>query len=54
MDVPVVRRAQGWVVLTTWQEQERPKVVFAVAEDRVVTASYAAVPTAGGWLFIEL
>lgn len=52
--MPAVRRAQGWVVLTTWEEQARPKVVFAVAEDRVITASYAAVPTAGGWLVIEL
>jgi beta-lactamase regulating signal transducer with metallopeptidase domain len=54
VDMPVVRRAQGWVVLTTWEEQERPRVVFAVTEDRVITASYAAVPTAGGWLVIQL
>ncbi len=51
-DMP--RRAQGWVVLTAWEERERPRVVFAVTEDRVITPSYAAVPTAGGWLFIQL
>ena len=54
VDMPVVRRAQGWVVLTTWEEQERPRVVFAVTADRVITSSYAAVPTAGGWLVIQL
>ena len=54
VDMPVVRRAQGWVVLTTWEEQERPRVVFAVTEGRVITPSYAAVPTAGGWLVIQL
>ena len=53
VDMPVARRAQGWVVLTTWEEQERPRVVFAVTE-RVITSSYAAVPTAGGWLVIQL
>jgi beta-lactamase regulating signal transducer with metallopeptidase domain len=54
VDTRTVRRAQGWVVLTTWEEQTRPRVVFAVTEDRVITSSYAAVPTAGGWLVIEL
>jgi beta-lactamase regulating signal transducer with metallopeptidase domain len=54
VDTRTVRRAQGWVVLTTWEVQARPRLVFAVTEDRVTTSSYAAVPTAGGWLFIQL
>ncbi len=52
VDMP--RRRQGWVVLTTWEDRERPRVVFTVTEDRVITPSYAAVPTAGGWLVIQL
>jgi len=54
VDMPMVRRAQGWVVLTTWEVQARPRVVFTVTEDRVIASSYAAVPTSGGWLVIEL
>jgi BlaR1 peptidase M56 len=54
VDMRTVRRPQGWIVLTTWAERERPRVVFAVTEDRVITPSYAAVPTAGGWLVIQL
>lgn len=49
-----VRGAQGWVVLTAWEQQERPRIVFTVNGDRVITPSYAAVPTAGGWLIIQL
>jgi beta-lactamase regulating signal transducer with metallopeptidase domain len=49
-----VRRAEHWVVLASWEEQERPRMVFAVTEGRVISASYAAVPVAGGWLVIQL
>jgi hypothetical protein len=52
--MPQVRRAQHWVVLASWEEQERPRMVFAVTEGRVISASYAAVPVAGGWLVIQL
>jgi len=41
------------VVLTSWDEPERPRMIFTVTE-RVISASYAAVPTAGGWLVIQL
>jgi BlaR1 peptidase M56 len=42
------------VVLSSWDEMERPRMVFAVTEGRVISASYAAVPTAGGWLVFQL
>jgi hypothetical protein len=52
-----MRRAERWVVLTSWEEQERPRMMFAVTEGpegRVISTSYAAVPVAGGWLVIQL
>jgi hypothetical protein len=52
--MPQVRRADRWLVLTSWEEQERPRMVFAVTEERVISTSYAAVPIAGGWLIIQL
>jgi hypothetical protein len=52
--MPEVQRAQRLVVLTSWDETERPRVVFAVTEERVISTSYAAVRTAGGWLVFEL
>jgi beta-lactamase regulating signal transducer with metallopeptidase domain len=48
-----MRGTQRWVVLTSWDGMERRRVVFAVTE-RVISTSYAAVPTAGGWLVIQL
>jgi beta-lactamase regulating signal transducer with metallopeptidase domain len=52
--MPELRRAQGFVVLTSWDESERPGLVFAVTEERVISTSYAAVRTPGGWLVIQL
>jgi beta-lactamase regulating signal transducer with metallopeptidase domain len=55
--MPRMRRAERWVVLTSWEEQERPRMMFAVTEgpeDRVISTSYAAVRVAGGWLVIQL
>jgi hypothetical protein len=51
---PRMRRAQGWLVLTSWDGMERQRMVFAVTEERVISTSYAAVPTPGGWLVIQL
>ncbi|MGD0443410.1 MAG: M56 family metallopeptidase [Edaphobacter sp.] len=48
------RRAQNLLVLTSWDETDVPRVVFAVAEERVISTSYAAVRTPGGWLVIQL
>ncbi len=42
------------LVLSSWEEQQRPRMVFAVTEGRFISTSYAAVPTAGGWLVIQL
>jgi beta-lactamase regulating signal transducer with metallopeptidase domain len=50
---PRMDRTQRWVVLTSWDGTERQRMVFAVTE-RVISTSYAAVPTAGGWLIIQL
>ena len=52
--VPRMRRAEGWVVLTSWDGTSRTRIVFAVTEGRVISTSYAAVPTPGGWLVIQL
>jgi bla regulator protein blaR1 len=52
--IPDVRSAQRLVVLTSWDETERPRVIFAVTEERVISTSYAAVRTAGGWLVFQL
>ncbi len=52
--MPELRRPRGVVVLTSWDVTERPGVIFAVTEERVISASYAAVRTAGGWLVIQL
>jgi beta-lactamase regulating signal transducer with metallopeptidase domain len=52
--MPQIRRAEHWVMLTSWEEQERPRMVFAVTEERVISTSYAAVRVAGGWLVIQL
>jgi hypothetical protein len=41
-------------VTVTWDESERPGVVFSVTQERVIFTSYAAVPTVGGWLVIQL
>jgi hypothetical protein len=53
-----VQQVRGWVVLTSWDRSgdgpERPRMVFAEAQERVISISYAAVPTAGGWLIIQL
>jgi beta-lactamase regulating signal transducer with metallopeptidase domain len=48
--MPQTRRL---VMLSSW-EQVRPRMVFTVTEERVIFTSYAAVPTAGGWLVIQL
>ena len=42
-----------YVVLTSWDESGRP-ILFTVNAERVFSSSYAAVPTAGGWLLIQL
>jgi hypothetical protein len=53
-----VRPARGWVLLTSWDEPERPGMVLSGGlpgmQERVISISYAAVPTAGGWLVIQL
>jgi beta-lactamase regulating signal transducer with metallopeptidase domain len=46
------RPVQGWIVLTTWHEPVRRGSVGA--EERDFYPSYAAVPTPGGWLVIQL
>jgi hypothetical protein len=48
------RMRQRWVVLTSWEESARPRVVLAVSDDQVFASSYAAVPTPDGWLVIQL
>jgi hypothetical protein len=49
-----VQHVRGWVMLTSWDGSERPGMVLSVAQERVIFTSYAAVPTAGGWLVIQL
>jgi hypothetical protein len=49
-----VQHARGWVMLTSWDGPERQRMVLSVTQERVIFTSYAAVPTAGGWLVIQL
>jgi beta-lactamase regulating signal transducer with metallopeptidase domain len=49
-----LRRPGQWVMLTSWDERGGQRMVFAVTEVRQISTSYAAVPTAGGWLVIQL
>jgi hypothetical protein len=53
-----VQQVGRWVVLTSWGRSEdgpeRPRMVLSVGQERVIFTSYAAVPTAGGWLVIQL
>jgi hypothetical protein len=53
------QQVRGWVVLTSWEDgPECSGVVVSGArqqiQERVISISYAAVPTAGGWLVIQL
>jgi beta-lactamase regulating signal transducer with metallopeptidase domain len=54
VSMPLNRGVQGWVVLTTWQEPVRRGVIVAADGNREFSISYAAVPTPGGWLVIQL
>ena len=57
-----VQEVRGWVVLTSWDGPDRPgmpgmgvsRVGVSGVQERVIFTSYAAVPTAGGWLVIQL
>ncbi|WP_353066394.1 M56 family metallopeptidase [Tunturibacter psychrotolerans] len=48
------QRMERWVVLTSWQESSQPRMVLTVSGGRVFSSSFAAVPTEGGWLVIQL
>jgi Zn-dependent protease with chaperone function len=48
-----VREVRRFVTVT-WDESEHRGVVLSVTRERVIFTSYAAVPTAGGWLVIQL
>jgi beta-lactamase regulating signal transducer with metallopeptidase domain len=48
------RQIERWVVLTSWDEWARPSMVLTVSSERVFSSSYAAVPTEGGWLVVQL
>jgi hypothetical protein len=48
------QKMQRWVVLTSWDQWARPSMVFTVSSERVFSSSYAAVPTEGGWLVVQL
>jgi hypothetical protein len=48
------QQIERWVVLTSWEESSRPKMVLTVSGERVFSSSFAAVPTEGGWLVIQL
>jgi hypothetical protein len=54
----VQQQVHGWVMLTSWEEPEQPGMALPIArpefQERVISISYAAVPTAGGWLVIQL
>jgi beta-lactamase regulating signal transducer with metallopeptidase domain len=47
-------QSQQWVVLTSWSEDSRPSMSLPIVEERAIFLPYAAVPTAGGWLIVQL
>jgi BlaR1 peptidase M56 len=51
-------KGQHWLVLTSWNELQDASggahLVLTVAREQNFYASYAAVPTAGGWLVFQL
>jgi beta-lactamase regulating signal transducer with metallopeptidase domain len=49
-----VHPTQRWVVLTSWDDSSSTRMVFTVAREQTSYPTYAAVPTAGGWLVIPL
>jgi hypothetical protein len=51
-----VQPARRWVVLTSWNSEEglQHKMMFDLPGDSLVSASYAAIPTQGGWLVLQL
>jgi beta-lactamase regulating signal transducer with metallopeptidase domain len=49
-----VQKMERWVVLTSWEESSQPRMVLTVSGGQVFSSSFAAVPTAGGWLVIQL
>jgi BlaR1 peptidase M56 len=48
------QRMERLVVLTSWEESSQPRMVLTVSGGRVFSSSFAAVPTEGGWLVIQL
>jgi Zn-dependent protease with chaperone function len=48
------QQMQRWVVLTSWDELAKPRMILTMSSERVFSSSYAAVPTEGGWLVIQL
>jgi beta-lactamase regulating signal transducer with metallopeptidase domain len=48
------RQPQQWVVLTSWDDSGDTRMVLTVAREQTSHPTYAAVPTAGGWLVIPL
>ena len=47
------QRTEAWIVLTTWQQPVARRGVMS-GRDSGLSISYAAVPTPGGWLLIQL
>jgi hypothetical protein len=48
------QQMQRWIVLTNWDELARPRILLTMSSERVFSSSYAAVPTEGGWLVVQL
>ena len=48
------QQMERWVVLTSWEESSRAKMMLTVSGERMFSSSFAAVPTEGGWLVIQL
>ncbi|HSY70375.1 MAG TPA: M56 family metallopeptidase [Edaphobacter sp.] len=46
------QQLRRYVVLSSWDESGRP--ILLTVDERVFSSSYAALPTAGGWLLIQL
>lgn len=47
-------KTQRWIVLTSWTDSTPTSILRTITNDGPLFSPYAAVPTDGGWIFIQL
>jgi beta-lactamase regulating signal transducer with metallopeptidase domain len=51
---PAPQLNQSWMVVTSWQQATPSRIVLTVLDDSNSISTFTAVPTDGGWLFVQL